>query len=242
VGRLLVDDQGPDLTVRLRRLVVPTVVALAAAVGTAAPASAAVECGLIMPTKVVVDAPNVDAPVTLTSGCVTNDAERASWDIRHETSGVGGVETFIQGALADPVYWRIGWLDTPVGRWVTTPAGATTWADTDLTQNSSVTWLKYGSKLAAKVYRSSTKLTWAATATQWSGRSHKNVVRPRVTVGLFHQTSASAAWTYVKSATTSSTGKATISVGYPKSGNYRLVIAETPTVWAAYSSTIKGRV
>ena len=227
---------------RLRSLVVPTVVALATAVGLAAPASAAVECGLIMPTKVVVDAPNVMAPVKLTSGCVTNDAERAKWDIRHESTGIGGVEEFIQGALSNPDVWYIGWWDTPVGRWVTTPAGAPTWGGGQLTQNSSVTWLKYASKIATTVYRSSTKLTWAATATQWSGKSHKNVVRPGATVGLFHQAKTGATWTYVKSVKTSSTGKATVSVTSPKAGNYRLVIAETPTVWAAYSTTVKGRV
>jgi hypothetical protein len=92
------------------------------------------------------------------------------------------------------------------------------------------------------VTRTSTGLSWAATATQWSGRSHKNVARPGVTVGLFHQTSSSAAWTYVKSAKTSSTGKATVSLGTAKTGNYRLMVAETPTVWASYSSPIKGRI
>ena len=60
-------------------------------------------------------------------------------------------------------------------------------------------------------------------------------------VGLFHRTSSTAAWTYVKSATTSGTGKVTIGLSSPKAGNYRLVVGETQTVWAAYSTTVKGR-
>ena len=41
---------------------------------------------------------------------------------------------------------------------------------------------------------------------------------------------------------TSDTGKVSFTVNSPKAGNYRLVIAETPTVWASYSSTVKGRI
>ncbi len=63
-----------------------------------------------------------------------------------------------------------------------------------------------------------------------------------MTVRLYHQTKTGATWTYVKAATTSSTGRATVSVTSPKAGNYRLVIAETSTVWAARSTTVKGRV
>ena len=231
------------MTVRLRTLVVPTAFALAAAVGLPSPASAAAQCGLIMPTKVVINASEVDTDMTLTSGCFTNEADHAYWDYTHNSTGWGAPMNFESGDLALGPDWYITWDDfQPMGNYSLTPVECKTAGGVDLTQNSVVTKVKYGSKIAATVTRTSTKLTWAATATQWSGRAPTNVARPGVTVGLFHQTSSSAAWTYVKSGTTSSTGKATLSLTSPKAGNYRLVIAETPTVWAAYSSTVKGRI
>ncbi len=228
---------------RLRSLVLPAVLAFGAAVVVPAPAQAAVQCGVIMPTKVVINAPRVKTDMTLTSGCYTNEADHANWDVWHPGSGFGYTNNFSSEDLALGPDWIWPWDDhEPMGRWVLDPTGAAQADGDPLTQNESVILVKYASRLSAPLTRTSTKLTWAATATQWSGRSHKYVARPGVTVGLFHQTSSSAAWTYVKSVTTSSTGKATVSLSSPKSGNYRLVVAETPTVWAAYSTTVKGRV
>jgi hypothetical protein len=227
---------------RFRSVVLPAVVAAAAVVVTPAPAGAAVQCGLIVPTKVVINAETVEMPMTLTSGCYANAADHAYWDYDH-SSGAWFAVDFEPEDLDGTTDWALPWYDDdPMGRWALNPTEAKTGDGTDLTQNSAVTQVKYASKIATTVTRTSTKLTWAATATQWSGRAHKNVARPGVTLGLFHQTSSTAAWTYVKSATTSSTGKATISLSYPKSGNYRLKVAETATVWAAYSSTTKGRI
>jgi hypothetical protein len=228
---------------RFRSVVLPAAVALAAVVAIPSSASAAVQCGLIVPSKVVINAAEVDTHMSLTDGCYSNQADHANWDYVHPGSGYVVDNDFAATDLAKSQYWTWTWPDfAPMGKWESRPTGAAQADGDPLTQNTGVTLVKYGSKIAATVTRTSTKLSWAATATQWSGRSHKNVTRPGVTVGLFHQTSSTAGWTYVKSATTSSTGKATISVSYPKSGNYRLVIAETPTVWAAYSSTIKGRI
>ena len=227
---------------RFRSVVLPAAVALAAVAAVPSSASAAAQCGLIVPTKVVINAEEVAMPMTLTSGCDTNAADHAYWDYDH-SSGAWFAVDFEAADIAQDPYWSLPWYDDdPMGTWTLNPNEAKTGDGTDLTQNSAVTQVKYASKIAATVTRTSTKLTWAATATQWSGRAHANVGRPGVTLGLFHQTSSTAAWTYVKSATTSSTGKATISLTSPKSGNYRLKVAETPTVWAAYSSTIKGRV
>ena len=229
---------------RLRSLVLPAVLAFGAAVVVPAPAQAAVQCGLIVPTKVVINKQTTPSDMSLTSGCYSNQADFANWDYVHSGSGFHFDNDFTTEQLAESQYWTWPWPDAaPMGRWVSTPRGSEQADGDPLSQNTAVTYVKYGSKLTATVTRTGTsKITWAATATQWSGRSHKNVARPGVTVGLFHQTKTGAAWTYVKSAKTSSTGKATVSVGSPKTGNYRLVVAETPTVWAAYSTTIKGRV
>jgi hypothetical protein len=230
---------------RLRPLALPAVLAAAAAVLTPVPAQAAVQCGLIVSTKIVINDPSNQALVRLTDGCQDNAADHAYWD-------------YVSRTYAFPMDFTAGHIDGTrsrsfvaefehgdVGRWVLTPRGAEEADGTPLTQNSAVTLVKYDSTLRARVTRTSTKLTWAATATQYSKRGDGGhggyVARPGATVSLFHRTSSAAAWTYVKSATTTSTGEVTISVTSPKSGDYRLGVAETPTVWASYSTTVSGR-
>jgi hypothetical protein len=43
----------------------------------------------------------------------------------------------------------------------------------------------------------------------------------------------------VKAASTGSTGRVTLSV-VPKVGQYRLMIKETDTAWASYSTVVRG--
>src|SRR5215217_1791261 len=209
---------------RVRSVVLPVAVAVATAVAVPSPAQAATQCGLIVPTKVVINAVTVDTDITLTSGVFTNEADHAYWDYSH-SSGYSGALDFESTDLADgdPNYYITWDDDQPMGNYALTPVECKTADGVDLTQNSGLTKAKYASKIAATVTRTSTKLSWAATATQWSGRAHTNVARPGVTVGLFYQATGSTTWSYVKSATTSSTGKVAIAVSSPKSGNYRLV-------------------
>jgi len=227
---------------RFRSVVLPAVIALGAVVLAPAPAQAAAQCALVMPTKVVVNQPTEEMDFNLSASCGTNGATQASWDLVHST-GAGGPLDFTAEHI-EQRYFYIEWYDDedPKGNWYLKPNGAARADGTSLTQNSAVVKVKFASKLTAKVTRTSTGLIWAASATQWSGRSHAYVARPRVTVGLFHQARTGAAWTYVKSVTTTSTGKATVSLGTAKTGNYRLVVVETPTVWAAYSTTVKRRI
>jgi hypothetical protein len=227
---------------RFRSVVLPAALAVGAAVLAPTPAQAASQCALVMPTKVVVDEPTEEMDFNLTTGCGRNGATKASWNLVHN-SGAGGPLDF-EAEHFEQRYFYIEWYDDqdPKGNWYLKPTGAERADGTPLTQNSAVVEVKYASKLTTKVTRTSTGLIWAASATQWSGRSHKYVARPRVNVGLFHQARTGAAWTYVKSARTTSTGKATVSLGTAKTGNYRLVVGETPSVWAAYSTTVRGRI
>jgi hypothetical protein len=229
---------------RLRSVVLPVAVAVAAAIAVPATANAAaVQCGVIMPTKVVINAKTVDTDMTLTSGCFTNHADHANWTYTNTRAGFGAPLTWTAEELAQGSDWYTTWDDwQPMGTYYLVPDECKTAGGVDLTQNSAVTKVKYGSKLATKVTRSGTKLTWIATATQWSGQLHKNIARRAVTVGLFHKAPGSTTWKYVKAAKTSSTGKVTVSLATPKTGSYRLAVAETPTVWAAYSSAVRGRI
>lgn len=230
----------------MRTLPVLLPVALAAAGVLVAPSSVAAsteQCTLVVPSKVVVKAAVTQSTVAFGANCAAHGTDVAGWDLVH---GAGYVDTVVFvaeefAAGSAPTQW---FDDDPMGRYVLEGAGAYL-ADgtTTVTQNSPTTTLKYHSRFTGTTKRSSTgALTWSVTAQQWSGRSSAYVGRPKVNVGLFHQAPGSTTWKYVKSATTTSTGKATVSLSAPKSGNYRLKVAETPTVWASYTSAVRGRV
>lgn len=231
---------------RVRSVVLPALLAVAAAVLAPTSAQAApVQCGAKIPAKIVADGPEMQLDVDLTSGCAKPDPViQAKWDLVQDRSGASTPVTFSSAEIAKSRYWTITWADeNPVGRWTLIPQerGAVTAGGVELTQNTAVTQIKYGAKLTTKVTRSGSKLSWAVTATQWSGRKQTNVPRAKTSVGLFHQAPGSKTWTYVTSVTTSSTGKATVALAAPKAGSYRLKVAETPTVWAAYSKPVAGR-
>jgi hypothetical protein len=204
------------------------------------PASTASHCSLVLPSKIVVDAKSVDMDFRIASNCTTNGADHAYWDLRHTDTGSGWAFRFESADLVHP-NWYVTWPDTaPMGTWSLKPVEAERADGIPLPQNSAVIQAKFGSRLSTTVTRTSTALSWAVTATQWSPTKHAWNVRPRVSVGLFHLPTGSTTWKYVKSVTTSSTGKATVTLGSPKSGSYRLTGAETATVWASYSTPVRG--
>jgi hypothetical protein len=229
---------------RLRTFAAAATAALAAAVALPGSAvSAAVPgCHLNGPTKVVVDSATEKVTWGFGPDCmeVTDQAgAAATWDLEDPS---GNLVKTIGLEIPHPLAYEDShtFADTaPKGRYTATPTGIDpSW----LTQNAPVLVVKYGSKLATTVTRSGTGLSWTATPYQWSGASHTWVKR-RVLVALFHQTSSTAPWKYVKgSYTYTASATAHLSVGTTTAGNYRLVVAETPTVWASYSTSVKGRV
>jgi hypothetical protein len=228
---------------RLRPVLLSAAVASAAVVAVVpSSAQAATQCTIVMPTKVVINAETVESPVRFGSNCAANGADEGAWDLDHSSGTIDWIwfsaEEFAEGRSSTE------WYDSdPMGRYVVAGAGAYTAEGTALSQNSPVTVIKYHSRFAGSVKRSSTGgLTWSVTAQQWSGRAHAYVGRSKVNVGLFHRATGSTTWTYVKSATTTSTGRATVTMSTPKSGSYRLKVAETPSVWASYTSIVRGRI
>ncbi len=202
------------------------------------------QCGLIPPTKVVVDSRVEPRPLVLTSGCWNNQADHANWRYSH-ASGTSFDVDFSAEDLAggNGRDFGVEWHDDdPMGRYALTPTGAGQADGDPLTQNSAVTYVKYGSKLVSTVTRTGSGLSWTARPYRWSSRSHAYVVTHGTLVALFHQTSSTAPWTYVKSAYAGhSDGVVRLGLVTAKAGNYRLVLGETPTEWAAYSRTVKGR-
>jgi hypothetical protein len=243
----LIDGRWPSArengAMRLRSVVLSVAVACAAVVAVPSSAVAGSElCTLVMPAKVVVDARSEKIPVRFGANCDRSGAVAANWVVAH-----GSGEYW--DAYFDETYYT-PWLtqmdDDAMGRYVGYRAGAFTadaWAadEPDLTQNQPVLHVKYASRLATKVTRTRTKLTWAVRATQWSGRTHGYHPR-KVNVGLFHRATTTSPWKYVKSVTTTSTGKATVTLTSPKAGHYRLAVGQTPTAWASYSTPIRGRI
>lgn len=230
---------------RLRSVVLPVAVACAAVLAVPSSVSAGTEqCSLVTPTKVVIDDEIVESTMRLGANCNANGADTVRWDLVNGQGKIADIDFLPEDFAAGITGGTFEWYDDDVmGRYTARAAGAKTAEGAGLTQNSPVTLVKYASRLRTATTRTSTGgLSWAVTAQQWSGRSSAYVGRPKITVGLFHRASTSSPWTYVKSVTTTSTGRATVTMGAPKSGHYRLLVAETPTVWASWSSPVKGRI
>jgi hypothetical protein len=226
---------------RLRSITLPVVLAFAAAIGLPSAAqSAATQCSIVMPSKVAIGAAKVTTPIRVASNCTANDVDMAHWALEHASGAYTPLDFVV--SVGD-ISQRLQWFDDdPMGTWTTSPEEATTAADDPLVQNTTTTRVKYAARLTTRATRTTHALSWAVTATQWSGRSHGYVGRPRVAVSLMHQAPGSTTWKYVKAVRTSSTGRATVSLGSPKTGSYRLAVAETPSVWSAYSSPVRGQI
>jgi hypothetical protein len=226
---------------RLRSITLPVVLALAATFALPSAAqSASTQCSIVMPSKVAIGAANVTTPIRVASNCAANDVDMAHWALEHASGAYTPLDFVV--SVGDTTQ-RLQWFDDdPMGTWTTSPEAATTAADDPLVQNTTSTRVKYAAKLTTRATRTTKALSWAVTATQWSGRTHAYVGRSRVAVSLQYKATGSTTWKYVKAVRTTSTGRATVSIGSPKAGSYRLAVAETPSVWAAYSTPVRGKI
>jgi hypothetical protein len=220
---------------RLKSLVVPVVAALGAVVLPTG-AAAAGSCSVIAPTKVVLDQSYEAVPLRLSSNCVSSGTAYASWDIYHPNEGFAGIAIF-DGNTTDT--WDLYDWDGPA-RYQVRPSSAYDGSYDDVTQNTAYISVKLGSRLTATTSRSNGVLRFSAYARTYSPNANGWYKRAGAKVSLFHRAPGSTTWTWVKAATTDRAGRVTLSVA-PKYGSYRVMIPETATVWASYSTTVRGK-
>jgi hypothetical protein len=219
---------------RLRSVVVAAVAALGVVVPTSA--SAAGACSIVAPTKVVMDQSYEAVPLRLASNCSSSGTAYASWYIYHPTEGLTGVAIF-DGNSRDT--WDLYDGEGPA-RYQVRASSAHDHNYDDVTQNTAYISVKLGSRLTATTSRTSGRLTFSAYARTYSPNMDGWYKRAGAKVAMFYQAPGSSSWSYVKSATTSSSGRVSLSVA-PKYGSYRLMIKETDRVWASYSATVRGK-
>lgn len=220
---------------RLRSVVVAAV----AAIGVVTPldgAAAAGSCYVSAPAKVVMDHAYEAVPLRLASNCTASGVQYASWDIYHPTEGLSDFAIF-DGTTTDT--WDLYDFDGPA-RYQLRPSSAWDTNYDDLTQNTAYVTVKLGSRLTATTTRSSGVLTFSAYASTYSPTFSDWYRRAGANVALTYLAPGSSTWTYVKYATTDSSGRVRLSVA-PKYGSYRLVIKETTKAWSAYSTAVRGK-
>jgi hypothetical protein len=183
----------------------------------------------------VLDRALVRVPYRLAGDCLLAGTVYSSWDVVHPADGVAGGLTF-DGTTTDS--WDLYDWRGPA-RYTVRPWSALDASAGVIPQNTATTTVKLGAQLSATVTRSADRLTFAASARTYSPTVGDWYRRPGVNVSLMHLAPGSSTWSWVKAATTSSTGRVTISV-VPKAGQYRLMVKETDTVWASYSTTVRG--
>jgi hypothetical protein len=172
----------------------------------------------------------------LASNCTSADREWAAWEIVHPSTGYAGGAIFDTNTVD---YWDLYDSEGPA-RYAVRPDGAFNSNFDDLTQNTAYITVKLGSRLTATTTRANGLLTFSAYARTYSPNLSGWYKRAGAKVALFHQAPGSSSWSYVKSATTSSSGRVSLSVA-PRYGSYRLMIKETDRVWASYSATVRGK-
>jgi hypothetical protein len=217
------------------------VIAVVTALGVIAPATgaaAAGSCSIVAPTKVVLDQPYEEVPLRLAGDCATSDMRSAVWSAVHPTEGPSDFFFFDSGDSAD--IWGFYEWEAGTARYTVRPEGASDTDYNDLIQNTPYITVKLGSRLSGTVTRSNGRMTFNAYARTYSPNLSDWYKRAYAKVSLMYRAPGSSTWTWVKAGTTNSAGKATLSV-VPRSGAYRLMIKETPTVWASYSSAVRGK-
>lgn len=221
---------------RLRSVVAATVAALGVLVVPTSGAAAAGPCSVVAPAKVALDQPYKEVVLRLGSNCSASGREYASWDILHPTQGGTGIAIFDTNTVD---YWDLYDWDGPA-RYVLRPSSSWDSNSVDLVQNTAYITVKLGSRLSATTSRTSGRLTFSAYARTYSPNMNGWYKRAGAKVSVMYLAPGSSTWTWVKAGTTSSSGRATLSV-VPKYGQYRLVIKETDRVWASYSTAVRGK-
>jgi hypothetical protein len=204
--------------------------------------SAVPGCHLAGPTTVVVGQARQTVYWYLGKNCeeASDGGATASWQLRDPSGAL--VETIdIEAPSAWNFYDFHEFADTaPKGRYRLTPTGIT---PSDLTQNSTTLDLKYESRTKLSgTWRPGGDVTITALATSWSGRLHDWYPRPGVQVQLMWRPAAKfvwdvAPWSWVRNATTSSSGRATFSLPGARLGEYQVRVLETASVFGSGSST-----
>jgi hypothetical protein len=245
VGVVLVADQGPDLTLRLRALAATAAVACVAAVAAPAPASAAVQCSLVLPTKVVVGSATERISYRLSSNCSAAQADQASWHVLH-TSGGHDWWAELGGEASDGV--ELFPATAPSGTYRAYPAGAEQADGDPLTQNSPTLAVKYGARVSLSGRYTSTthplgftmtELSLTATAGIWSPARSGWVPRAGTQVQLLRHKGGDW-WVWERNGTTNSQGKVTFTRPSYSSATYRVRIVETTKAWASGSGNFRA--
>ena len=232
---------------RLHRLVVPSAVALAAAVGLPAPAQAApAQCSLVMPAKLVLDPGAEDVNHRLSSNCAAVGAAAASW---HVVRVGGGHDWWVD--LDDEVTDGVELFPSaePIGTYRAYPAGAEQADGEPLTQNTPQMLVKYGARtsLTGRYFqrrvpgasRTVTELALTATAVTWSGSTDDWYPRAGAQVQLLRHKGGDW-WVRERNGTTHSQGKVTFRIPSYSSATYRVRVVETAKAWASGSGTFRA--
>ena len=223
---------------RLKSLVLGAVMATGLVVSSGGSAAAATgHCSIVVPSKVTIDQPYRGVATRLASNCQAVGVTFAAWDFVHPSQGFQHIALF-DGTTTDT--WDVYDL-YPTGTYTVRPSLVQTDDYRDVvTQNTTKTTVKLGARLTATAARANGKLTLSTTAKVYSPWTETWAPRAGAKVSLMRKAPGSATWTWVKSATATSTGRVSLSV-VPNTGHYRLQIGETASVWPVASAQFLGK-
>lgn len=215
--------------------IVATIVTAFISVGlgfSAAPAQAAGTCSLLIPSKVRISTPYQAVTGRLSSNCATAGTTDASWTAYHPTQGA---KEFLWFYPSTSLIWDVysWWITPAVYTW--RPSGASDANYDPIAQNQPTTVVRVGSGASIYTSRSGSYVTIKTSSSRYA-YSISSWVRwggIRGTIQYWGPTG----WTNMKYAYQNTSGYYTYRFYAPKARSYRVVFADTSSIWGSVSGS-----
>lgn len=196
-------------------------------------ASAAGSCSPVTPSKVWVDRPYLEVPVSLGSNCYYAGVDYASWNVVHRYYGPQDI-VIMDGSDSDT--WTFYDWDY-LGGYDITPSNCWDADYNDISQGSAFTNVKLGSRVSVKAVRNGNYVTLTATGQRYipdregfgAWRGGKVSFESQVRGG---------SWGYVKWLYLDASGHASTRVYAPNARYWHAKLNDSSNTWGRTSATV----
>jgi hypothetical protein len=204
----------------------------------AAPAQAADNCKVSVPSKISITSPYKEVTVKFSGSC-TSDGW-AAWDVVHPTQGLVNMLLFDSDSyLNSSTSQKMAVYDwDPRGTWNVRPEGA--WRNStfdELQQNTISTKVKVGTRVSLSSSRSGSYVTLVAKPTYYSPSASAFRASKSTTVSFYSQRS-DGTWKLRKTAASNSKGVATVKISAGTTQRWKATVAEGSGRWGATSKVV----
>lgn len=199
------------------------------------PAAAADECSIIVPSRLVVDAPSERVTGRLDSDCAQAGEDWASWGIWQADYVPKNAFFFDTGRTTD--VWRFHSWDY-LGRYHVDGGIAYDDRATRLTQNEATVFVRLRSRVSLTARRSGRYLRLRAAVTRYRPGPARFGGWPHRSVTVTYRRCAGCAWHHLRTRRTGPRGRAVVRVYAPRVKDLRAGVGSSASTWGSVSAAI----